>query len=110
MQTLRTALLEHTRQRVPLAWAMTQSNLGNALRTLGEREGGTVGLKSRRRRSGKRKRSSRESNRPSASNRFRKALQGLRSSSKLGAVRTEREVGPVSRVSGSTRMGPMRGG
>jgi Tetratricopeptide repeat len=27
-----------TRERVPLDWAKTQNNLGNALRTLGERE------------------------------------------------------------------------
>ncbi|MEM7062956.1 MAG: hypothetical protein AAF572_07320, partial [Cyanobacteria bacterium P01_B01_bin.77] len=31
------ALLERTRERVPLSWAMTQNNLGNALWTLGER-------------------------------------------------------------------------
>jgi Tetratricopeptide repeat len=30
-----------TRERVPLDWAMTQNNLGNALSTLGERESGT---------------------------------------------------------------------
>ena len=35
------ALKEHTRERVPLDWAMTQSNLGNALERLGEREAGT---------------------------------------------------------------------
>jgi hypothetical protein len=29
---------------VPLDWAMTQSNLGTALRTLGERESGTARL------------------------------------------------------------------
>ncbi|MGA7454472.1 MAG: hypothetical protein WBW73_25535 [Rhodoplanes sp.] len=29
------------RERVPLDWAMTQNNLGNALRRLGERESGT---------------------------------------------------------------------
>ena len=34
------ALKEYTRERVPLDWAMTQNNLGNALRTLGEREAG----------------------------------------------------------------------
>ena len=34
------ALKEHTRERVPLDWAMTQNNLGNALWTLGERERG----------------------------------------------------------------------
>ena len=33
-----------TREKVPLAWAMTQNNLGNALRTLGERESGTTRL------------------------------------------------------------------
>ena len=40
----RAALLEYTRERVPLAWAMTQNNLGNALQTLGERESGTARL------------------------------------------------------------------
>jgi tetratricopeptide (TPR) repeat protein len=35
------ALKERTRERVPLDWAMTQMNLGNALATLGERESGT---------------------------------------------------------------------
>ena len=33
-----------TRERVPLDWAMTQSNLGAALWTLGERESGTARL------------------------------------------------------------------
>ena len=33
-----------TRDRVPLDWAMTQMNLGNALWTLGERESGTARL------------------------------------------------------------------
>ena len=33
-----------TRERVPLHWAMTQNNLGNALLTLGERESGTARL------------------------------------------------------------------
>ena len=33
-----------TRERVPLDWAMTQNNLGNALATLGERESGTARL------------------------------------------------------------------
>ena len=32
------------RARVPLAWAMTQNNLGTALRALGERESGTAKL------------------------------------------------------------------
>ena len=40
----RAALEEYTRERVPLAWALTQNNLGNALRILGEREGGTERL------------------------------------------------------------------
>jgi tetratricopeptide (TPR) repeat protein len=40
----RAALEERTRERVPLDWAMTQNNLGNALFTLGEREGGTARL------------------------------------------------------------------
>ena len=34
----REALKEYARKRVPLQWAMTQNNLGNALRSLGERE------------------------------------------------------------------------
>jgi tetratricopeptide (TPR) repeat protein len=34
----RAALTERTRERVPLKWAMTQNNLGNALKMLGERE------------------------------------------------------------------------
>ena len=39
------ALLDRrTRERVPLQWAKTQSNLGLALRTLGERETGTQRL------------------------------------------------------------------
>ena len=38
------ALKEVTRERVPLGWAMTQNNLGNALTTLGERESGTERL------------------------------------------------------------------
>jgi len=37
----REALKEYTRERVPLKWAMTQMNLGNALDTLGAREIGT---------------------------------------------------------------------
>ena len=40
----RAALLEYTRGRVPLDWARTQNNLGNALSTLGERESGTARL------------------------------------------------------------------
>ena len=40
----RAALEERTRERVPLHWAMTQNNLGNALLTLGERESGTARL------------------------------------------------------------------
>ena len=32
------------RERVPLQWAMTQNNLGNALESLGERESGTARL------------------------------------------------------------------
>ena len=42
--TYREALAERTRERVPLQWAMTQNNLGNALSTLGERESGTARL------------------------------------------------------------------
>jgi tetratricopeptide (TPR) repeat protein len=37
-------LLENTRDRVPLKWAKTQMNLGNALTSLGERESGTTYL------------------------------------------------------------------
>jgi tetratricopeptide (TPR) repeat protein len=36
--------LERTRELVPLDWAQTQNNLGNALRRLGEREAGTARL------------------------------------------------------------------
>ena len=35
---------ENTRARVPLEWAKTQNNLGNALLNLGERESGTARL------------------------------------------------------------------
>jgi hypothetical protein len=42
--TYREALAERTRERVPLDWAMTQNNLGNALLRLGERESGTARL------------------------------------------------------------------
>lgn len=35
---------DRTRERVPLDWAMTQNNLGNALSTLGERESDTARL------------------------------------------------------------------
>jgi hypothetical protein len=38
------ALKAYTRERVPLDWALTQNNLGNALRVLGERESGTTHL------------------------------------------------------------------
>ena len=38
------ALEELTRERAPLQWAMTQTNLGNALIALGELEGGTARL------------------------------------------------------------------
>jgi hypothetical protein len=37
----REALKERTRYKVPLDWAGTQTNLGNALSMLGERESGT---------------------------------------------------------------------
>ena len=36
--------MENTRERVPLGWAATQTNLGNALATLGARESGTARL------------------------------------------------------------------
>ncbi|MCW2306303.1 tetratricopeptide (TPR) repeat protein [Rhodobium gokarnense] len=41
----RAALEERTRERVPLDWAATQNNLGNALGILGARESGTERLK-----------------------------------------------------------------
>ena len=44
VEAYRAALLEYTRERVPLQWAMTQNNLGTALSTLGERESGTERL------------------------------------------------------------------
>ena len=40
----RAALQEYTRERVPLDWALTQNNLGNALQRLGEREADTTHL------------------------------------------------------------------
>jgi tetratricopeptide (TPR) repeat protein len=42
--TYRAVLKEHTRERVPLDWAATQNDLGNALSMLGERESGTARL------------------------------------------------------------------
>ena len=44
MAAYRAALEEYRREGVPLDWAMTQNNLGNALYTLGERESGTTRL------------------------------------------------------------------
>jgi hypothetical protein len=41
----RAALEEQARDRVPLDWAATQNNLGNALWMLGEQESGTARLK-----------------------------------------------------------------
>jgi tetratricopeptide (TPR) repeat protein len=41
---LRGVLTENTRERVPLDWAMTQNNLGNALSSLGQQESGTARL------------------------------------------------------------------
>jgi hypothetical protein len=40
----RAALEERSRDRVPLEWAGTQMNLGNALLALGERESGAAPL------------------------------------------------------------------
>jgi hypothetical protein len=40
----RAALQEWRRELVPLQWATTQNNLGNALRKLGARESGTARL------------------------------------------------------------------
>ena len=45
MAAYRAALEERTRERVPLDWAGTQMNLGNALARLGERESGTATLR-----------------------------------------------------------------
>jgi hypothetical protein len=39
------ALKERTRERVPLEWAMTQSNLGHVFESLGKQEEGTEKLK-----------------------------------------------------------------
>jgi hypothetical protein len=44
MAAYRAALTVRTREHVPLQWALTQSNLGNALRNLGEREAGIARL------------------------------------------------------------------
>jgi tetratricopeptide (TPR) repeat protein len=44
IQLYRQILEETTRERVPLDWAMTQHNLGNALKALGERQSGTAQL------------------------------------------------------------------
>ncbi len=44
VSAFREALKEDTRERVPLDWATTQMDLGNALGTLGERESGTKKL------------------------------------------------------------------
>ena len=44
IETWHLVLEQRTRERVPLEWAMTQSNLGNALEALGERESGTARL------------------------------------------------------------------
>ena len=45
VRAYRLALEEQSRDRVPLEWARTQNNLGNALSILGERESGTARLK-----------------------------------------------------------------
>jgi tetratricopeptide (TPR) repeat protein len=42
--TYRAALQDRPRARVPLDWALTQNNLGDALLTLGKRESGTARL------------------------------------------------------------------
>src|SRR5262249_44634378 len=41
IERLHSLLALRTRERVPLQWAKTQNNLGNALSNLGERESGT---------------------------------------------------------------------
>lgn len=44
MEAYRAALQETRRELVPLDWAMTQNNLGNALRVLGEHDRDTARL------------------------------------------------------------------
>lgn len=44
VSSFRLALLEWTRERVPLQWAQTQMSLGVVLSVLGERETGTARL------------------------------------------------------------------
>jgi hypothetical protein len=44
VSSFRLALLEWTRERVPLQWAQTQMSLGIVLSVLGERETGTARL------------------------------------------------------------------
>src|SRR6202011_4296464 len=44
IETWPLVLQQRPRERVPLDWAMTQMNLGNALASLGERESGTARL------------------------------------------------------------------
>ncbi len=44
IEVWRIVLPFYPRERMPLDWATTQNNLGNALRTLGERESGTARL------------------------------------------------------------------
>jgi hypothetical protein len=44
VERCRTLARLRPRERVPLDWARTQNNLGNALRTLGERETRTARL------------------------------------------------------------------
>ena len=45
MEAYRQALTVRTRDDLPQDWAMTQNNLGIALRALGERQGGPEGLR-----------------------------------------------------------------
>jgi tetratricopeptide (TPR) repeat protein len=45
IETWHLVLQQRPRDRVPLEWAMTQNNLGNTLKQLGERESGTARLK-----------------------------------------------------------------
>ena len=44
VEAYRLALLEYTRDRFPLQWAMTQNNLGNALWVLGEKQNSSAML------------------------------------------------------------------
>ena len=84
----REALKEWTRERVPLDWATTQNNLGNALWTLGERESGTGKLEE-------------------AVAAYREALkERTRERAPLDWAMTQMNLGNALRRSASARAGP----